>query len=282
MNEPKTNKKIGSLLMDAGKLKLSDIELVLHSQNELGLKFGEAAVKLGMVAEADILAIIAQQFDYPLLKRGEGGFSDGLVAAYQPFTPQVEAIRSLRSQLLLRWFNKGQHKQLAVVGVASGEACSLLTANLAIVFSQLGQSTVVVDSNLRNPRQHLMFGLGKRKGLSDCLIGSTGIMDAICKFPEFVDLSVLPAGTLPPNPQELLGRTAFRTLMDNLTNSYDITLWDTPDGLLYADTLNIVAEIGAALLVIHKHHTRMSEARALQNQIASAKAQIVGVVLHEF
>ena len=93
---------------------------------------------------------------------------------------------------------------------------------------------------------------------------------------------MLPAGTLPPNPQELLGRPAFRLFMRDLAKQYDVTLLDTPDGLLYADTQNIVAEAGAALLVMHKHHTRMSDALSLQAQLADARAQIVGVVLNEF
>jgi chain length determinant protein tyrosine kinase EpsG len=280
MKEPNLNKKIGRLLLDADKLKLADIELIEHCQREHGLHFGEAAVKLGMVAEADILQILAQQFDYSYLQPGEGGFSAELLAAYQPFIPQVEAIRSLRSQLSLRWFSE-EHKQLALVGLGFGEGCSLLAANLAIVFSQLGQRTVLVDANLRGPRQHQLFNLTKSMGLSELLVGRTG-MEAICEIPSFVDLSVLPAGTLPPNPQELLGRPAFRLLMCDLAKNYDVTLLDTPGGLLYADTQNIVVQTGAALLVVHKNHTRMSDALALQAQLANANAQVVGVVLNEF
>ncbi len=279
MKEFNPNKNIGRLLLDAGKLKLSDMELIEHCQKEQGLRFGEAAVKLGMVAESDILQMLAQQFHYPYLQPGEGGFSEKLVAAYQPFTPAVEAIRSLRSQLALHWFDR-QHRQLALVGLGSEDACSLLTANLAIVFSQLGQRTVLVDANLRDPRQHQLFNIDKRQGLSDLLVGSVG-MEAICKISSFVDLSVLPAGTLPPNPQELLGRPSFRALMRELANSYDITLLDTPNSLLYADTQNIAAETGEALLVIRKHDTRIKEALALQAQITSAKALIIGVVLSE-
>jgi protein-tyrosine kinase len=280
MNGLKTHKNVGRLLLDAGKLKLPDIELIEHCQKEQGLRFGDAAVKLGLVAETDILQILAQQFNYPYLQPGEGGFSEELVAAYQPFIPQVEALRSLRSQLTLRWFNE-EHKQLALVGLGSGEGCSFLAANLAIVFSQLGQRTVLVDANLRNPRQHQLFNLGKRQGLSDLLAGSIG-MDAVSIIPSFIDLSVLSAGTLPPNPQELLGRPAFKLLMRDLAKNYDVTLLDTPDGLLYADTQNIVAETGAALLVMHKNHTRISDALALQAQLVNAKAQIVGAVFNEF
>ncbi|MFZ4702101.1 MAG: chain length determinant protein tyrosine kinase EpsG, partial [Candidatus Methylumidiphilus sp.] len=209
-----------------------------------------------------------------------GGFSKGLVAAYQPFTPKAEAVRSLRSQLTLRWLDQ-EHKQLALVGLGSGDSCSLLAANLAVVFSQLGQRTVLVDANLRTPRQHQLFNLGVRQGLSDLLSGSAG-MEVIARIPSFADLSVLPAGTLPPNPQELLGRPAFKQLMHDLAGGYDITLLDTPDGLLYADTQNIVAATGAALLVIQKHYARMDDAVVLQGQIANAKAQTVGAVLNEF
>ncbi|MCX7113983.1 MAG: polysaccharide biosynthesis tyrosine autokinase [Proteobacteria bacterium] len=240
----------------------------------------KANPKTGMAETLATLPQLAQQFGYPYLQLGEGGFNEGLTAAYQPLGPQAEAIRSLRSQLLLRWFNAG-HRQLALVGVGSGEGCSFIAANLAVAFSQLGQRTVLVDANLRNPRQHQLFGLGGRQGLSGLLAGSVG-MEAVSKIPSFADLSVLPAGTLPPNPQELLGRPAFKLLLRDLAENYDITLLDTPNGLLYADTQNIAAETGAALLVMQRHHARMSDALALQAQLANAKAQILGAVLNGF
>ena len=276
----RSDKTVGRLLLDAGKLKLQDIELIERCQKEQGLRFGEAAVKLRLVAETDILQMLAQQFNYPYLQTGEGGFSDELVAAYHPFSPQVEALRGLRSQLMLRWFSE-EHRHLALVGLGQGDGCSYLAANLAIVFSQLGERTVLIDANLRNPRQHQFFNLTQRQGLSDLLAGRAG-MEAIGRIPAFVDLSVLPAGTVPPNPQELLGRPAFGALMRDLVKSYDIILLDTPPGTQYADMQNIVAAAGAAVLVMRKHNSRMSEALALQGQLANAKAQIVGAVLNEF
>ena len=280
MTELKPNISVGSLLLNAGKLKLQDIELIQHCQKEQGLCFGEAAVKLGFVAEVDIQQVLAQQFNYPYLKAGEEGFSEDLVAAYQPFSPHVETLRGLRSQLRLRWFNE-ENKQLAVVGSGSRVGCSYLTANLAIVFSQLGARTLLVDANLRNPCQHKLFNLTKRQGLSEVLAGRIG-MEAISKIPSFADLYILPAGALPPNPQELLGQPAFRFLLREFTKNYDVTLLDTPNGLVYADMQNIVAETGAALLVMHKNQTLLSDANAIKVQVSNAKAQIVGVVLNEF
>jgi chain length determinant protein tyrosine kinase EpsG len=236
--------------------------------------------KVTNVTEIDALHRRAHEFNYAYLQPGEDGLSEKLVAAYQPFTPHAEAIRSLRSQLTLRWLDQ-EHKQLALVGLDSGEYCSFLVANLAIVFSQLGQRTVLVDANLRNPRQHQLFNLGEQQGLSDLLAGKVG-MEAIVKIPSFANLYFLPAGTLPPNPQELLGGTAFKRLMRELAKSYDVTLLDTPDGLLYADTQNIAAAAGSALMVVEKDRTRLSDALALQSQITHSKAQVIGVVLNEF
>src|SRR5690606_31480932 len=77
-------------------------------------------------------------------------FSKALIAAYKPYTPQVEALRALRSQLMIHWFEHG-NKALAVVAANAREGCSDLAANLAVVFSQLGERTLLIDANLRQP-----------------------------------------------------------------------------------------------------------------------------------
>jgi chain length determinant protein tyrosine kinase EpsG len=271
---------IGSLLLEAGKLKAQDLELIEDFRKRQGLEFGEAAVKLGLVAKTDVLQILAQQFDYPYLQVGESRLSKTLVAAYQPFSQQAEILRGLRSQLMLRWFNQG-HKQLALVGASSNVGCSFLAANLAIGFSQLGMRTLLIDGNLRNPGQHQLFGLTQHQGLADFLAGRAE-METISEIPSFPNLSVLPAGTVPPNPQELLGQPAFKALIGDLAKNFNVILVDTPNGMLYADTQIIAAHTSAALLVMRRHHSRMDDARKMQIQLADAKAHIVGTVLNQF
>ena len=83
-------------------------------------------------------------------------YGSELVAISQPYAPQVEALRVLRGQLMMRWFTD-EHRSLAIVSAKAGEGCSYLAANLAVIFAQLGQRTLLVDANLRNPRQHLIF-----------------------------------------------------------------------------------------------------------------------------
>ncbi|MEG0880317.1 MAG: chain length determinant protein tyrosine kinase EpsG [Janthinobacterium sp.] len=271
---------IGALLLESGKITPESAERVLRMQKELGIRFGEAAVRLGLVTQDDIEQVLARQFDYPYLQSGRGTFSDKLIAAYQPFSPQVEVLRAVRSQLMLRWFARGK-KSLVIVGIDSGDGASLFAANLAVVFSQLGEHTLLVDANLREPSQHEIFDMKGRQGLSDILAGRAKY-DAIGKIDSFVDLSVLPAGTVPPNPQELLARPLFGELHDALGLRYDVVLYDASAFALGSDSLAIAMRTGGVLLVARKHHTRLEDINAMNEQVINSGAELVGSVLVEF
>ncbi|WP_229487747.1 chain length determinant protein tyrosine kinase EpsG [Pseudoduganella lutea] len=275
-----TDSSIGGLLLESGKITPENAERVLRMQKELGIRFGEAAQRLGLVTENDIQQVLARQFDYPYLQPGTGKFSDKLVAAYQPFSPQVERLRALRSQLMLRWFARG-HKSLMVASVAPGEGVSFLAANLAIVFSQLGEQTLLVDANLRSPKQHEIFNLPGRQGLSDAIAGRAS-RDAVQRVESFVDLSVLVAGTLPPNPQELLSRSSFGALGKDLEAHHDIVLYDASAFSLGADALALAARVGGVLLVTRKNQTSIADVGAMAEQLAQCGTQIVGSVLVDF
>src|SRR6185369_243907 len=100
-----------------------------------------------------------------------------------------------------------------------------IAANLAIVFSQLGARTLLVDADLRNPRQHLIFALPEGQGLSTILSGRSEHKSTF-PVPGMSRLSVLPAGPLPPNPQELLSRPIFASFMKDLQAVYDVVIVD--------------------------------------------------------
>lgn len=271
---------IGKLLLDSGRISAQDAERILQVQKESGLRFGEAAVKLGLASEDDIQFALATQFDYPCLGKGEGNFSRELVAAYEPFTSQVEALRALRTQLLLRWFSLG-HKHLAVVATNAGEGCSNLVANLAVVFSQLGERTLLIDGNLRTPRQHQIFNLGNRAGLSEILAGRADI-ETIVRVPQLRELSVLTAGATPPNPTELVGRGKLTNLLQMLAGQYDVILFDTPPATLSGDAQNIASLAGGALLVARKGYTKLREIDFLKTSLDGAGTPIVGAAMNQF
>jgi protein-tyrosine kinase len=276
----RADSSIGGLLLESGKITPENAERVLRMQKELGIRFGEAAQRLGLITEADIQQVLARQFDYPYLTPGDGKYSPQLVAAYQPFSPQVERLRAIRSQLMLRWFARDR-KALVVVGVDPDDGASMFAANLAVVFSQLGERTLLVDGNLRTPSQHEVFDLKGRQGLSDVLAGRAEL-DAIAKVEAFVDLSVLAAGTLPPNPQELLSRGSFATLNTQLEASFDVVLYDVAAYSVGSESLAMAARAGGVLLVARKNKTHLEDVHTMTVQMTEAGAQVVGAVLVDF
>lgn len=275
-------RSIGAVLIDAGRLRAEDAEAVLHLQREKNLRFGDAAIALGLITQADIDFALSTQFQYPYLQRGESKVSEEVIAAYQPNSPQVEALRALRAQLMLRWFDHDPARTaLAIVSASRGEGRSYITANLAVVFSQLGERTLLIDADLRNGRQHELFGVDNRAGLSSLLSGRAGL-ETVQRIPGLLGLSVLPAGTQPPNPQELIARPAFSQILDQLTAHYDVVLLDSPAASATADAQTLAVRAGAALVIVRKNSSRTWRVRGVSDSVVQAKATIVGAVMNDF
>jgi len=187
----------------------------------------------------------------------------------------------LRNQLTLRWFSdESQPKSLAIISPEQGDGRSWLAANLAVVFSQLGQKTLLIDTHMRNPRLHRWFELGKRLGLSTMLSDRSG-PESIQSVPDLKGLSILPAGAEPPNPQELLARPAFATLLTQSPKEFDVILIDTPPSSHCADSQMVAARADGTLLVARKHQSAVQSLQRLGDAMRQAGAVIVGAVLSE-
>jgi protein-tyrosine kinase len=203
------------------------------------------------------------------------------VAAHEPASRSVEDLRALRSQLMLRWFdNRSDRRSLAISSAIHGEGRSYLAANLAIVFSQLGERTLLIDADLRTPRQHKLFNLGARAGLSDMLVGRAG-SEAVVGIAELRGLSVLPAGVIPPNPQELLGRQRFSTLLDSMGENFDVIIIDTPAASAYADAHTVAVRAGAALLVARQGRSSVPQMAQLTQGLRDFGVTVLGSVLND-
>ena len=268
---------IGKLLLDAGKLTTLQAEQTLALQKQRGIRFGEAAVELGYVQPKDIAEILAVQFDYPYLIREKSALDDKLVAAYAPFSPAVEALRSLRTQLMLRWFSFGQ-KCVMFASYERDAGCSLTVANLAIVFSQLGERTLVIDGNLRTPHQHSLFGLPNDSGLSDILAQRADV-GAIQKVTSLVGLHILSAGSSAPNPQELLGRAHLGRLLDELQHEFDVVLIDTAPLQESSDAQLLAPPAQGVVMVLKKDSTPTRSAEKLDAAMKLTKAERLGFIL---
>lgn len=283
LRQPETRKiaSIGELLVKMGKLDDEQLGRVLDWQKKAGLRFGEVANKLGLVSATDVKQALAMQFRYSYLNNTEskGKLSENLVAAFEPFSARAEALRALRSQLMLQWFDRGQ-KLLAVIGAHAGEGCSELAANLAVVFSQLGERTLLVDANLRDPQQHRTFNIQQPYGLSDMLIGRVD-QHAIARITDLEGLHVLPAGTLPPNPQELLSRKNFGALMHQLGEQYDVVIVDTAPAAMNSDAHAVATRCGGALMVSRLNKTKLAEIANIRDQLVFGNVEIVAAIVNE-
>ncbi|MES1980886.1 MAG: chain length determinant protein tyrosine kinase EpsG [Pseudomonadota bacterium] len=269
---------IGRILLETGKIRAEDADRILRLQKEQGLRFGDAALKLGLVDEADILRALSRQFDYACLPANSSAVDQEVIAAFRPHDPQVEALRALRSQLALRWY--GEHKFMVITSPSAGQGTSRVAANLAVVFSQLGQRTLLIDADLRRPRQHKLFRVVSSPGLSDILAGRAS--GNVLSIPELTNFFILPAGTEPPNPQELLGRPALNELLGSIAEKFDVVIIDTPPALDFADAQTISARVGGALIVARRHHARFAQMEAVKEQLSIAGAEVVGAVLTDF
>ena len=190
----------------------------------------------------------------------------------------AEATRSLRTAVYF-----GLHEQSAsTVHVTSpdpGDGKSLTSAGLAIAMAQAGQRTLLLDGDMRKPRQHKMFGLQNEVGLSTVLAGIDKSKAAIQHTP-LEDLHVLTAGPIPPNPAELLNSPGFKKLLDDLSR-YDRIIIDSPPVLPVADARIIASKADMSVMVLRVDKSTRKRASAAAASLESVNASVLGAVLND-
>jgi chain length determinant protein tyrosine kinase EpsG len=269
---------LGRILVDMGKLRPKDVDRIFIAHREKGLRFGEAARELRLVKDADIQQALSIQFNYPYLRTGQSALGREIFAARDPFDQQSEALRDLRTQLLLHWISE-EHKVLAVVSPDTGDGRSVLAANLAVAFAQLGEHTLLIDADMRRPRQHRLFGHGNGPGLAQVLSGRSGI-EAAERVSYFDSLWLLSAGAAPPNPLELLSRLTLPALLHEARKRFKIVLLDTPANSRGSDARITAARADGVLALVRQDRTRLADFEGLCRVMRGSGAQVAGTVLN--
>ncbi|MGH8687879.1 MAG: polysaccharide biosynthesis tyrosine autokinase [Burkholderiales bacterium] len=210
------------------------------------------------------------------------GVSSELVVLRGPAQPRAEELRALRTRILIDWANAGlRRRALVVASPGPGEGRSYVAANLAVAFAQLGERTLLIDADLRSPRQQRIFGVPDRPGLAEVLAGGAG-RRAETALPEFGSLALLTAGAPPPNPQELLLGPALAGLLEELAAEFDVLIFDSPPAALYADAQSLAFRAGGALVLARKDRTRVSDASRTLRELSVTGARVVGTVFNAF
>lgn len=270
---------IGDIIRRACKLTPEQVEQVLAYQREHQVRFGEAAVALKFATTDDVMWALSQQFHYPFAAAERNALHADLVTVREPFSEQAELFRAVRSQLARKLHALGQRAPVAVVSPDVGDGKSYFAANLAVAFAQLGQRVLLIDADLRTPRQQVIFGIEQPTGLSTALAGRPAkVAQPLRALPT---LSVVPAGTLPPNPLELVEHPSFSGLLRDLLPQYDQVLVDTPAFTHGADAAVIASRCGTALAMARQGRSRVAALQDLVGLLRDDAVQVLGMLVSQ-
>ncbi len=274
-------KAIGELIQDARNLSADDIDRIGRYQRENDLRFGEAAIALGLADTEDVLQALAQQFKYAYADEEGRKSAPELVMLNQPFGHQAEAFRAIRSQILMRTqAEKGQRRPLAVVSPDSGDGKTYFCANLAVALAQLGSKVVVIDADMRGARLDQVFGVPGQTGLSSVLSGrgGRGVVKSVTGVP---NLYVIPVGVQPPNPLELVEGPSFGILLRELSIKFDHVIVDTPAAIFGSDGVVIASRCGSALIVTRKDANKVDRVQDMVGSLQAGQVRLAGVIMNE-
>jgi succinoglycan biosynthesis transport protein ExoP len=202
-----------------------------------------------------------------------------LVTQVRPQSQMAESYRALRTSLLLS--NLGAPpKVIMVTSALPQEGKTTTSINTAVVLAQKGVRVLLIDADLRRPSIHKTLGMGPRSGLSNVLTGSTTIDQAITRTSILPNLFILPAGTPPPNPAELLASSNMRDILEQVRKDYDHIVVDTPPSLSVTDAVVLSQRADAVVLVIRSGQTTKQSLRRARDLLAQVNAKVVGVLLN--
>jgi protein-tyrosine kinase len=287
------------------RLSQGKIEQVTSLAEELGISFHRAAIELGFINEDEIpraqetaLQPESSEGIGPIeaaIRKLAGGprrrkinastrfcvLGSHLVLVNDPYHEDSEKLRALRTELMLLMQQDGQSCVMSISSAFAGEGRSQLAAELAVAFAQLGRNTLLVDADMRNPRQHVIFeGCGDEDGLAHALISSSH--PQVLGVKDLPNLYVLPTGQTPPNPLELLSTHHFRRLVSDWRSSFDFVIIDTPAIGKFADGLAVATVAERALIACRAKHTTYRGFKDMLRRLAMAETRVMGAVMNYF
>ena len=200
-----------------------------------------------------------------------------LVVHVDPKSPQAESYRSMRTNLQFLEFGDLPHTFVITSSVAS-EGKSSVSSNLAIALADADSSVIVIDADLRRPRLASYLGLEGAVGLTDVLIGRVELADALQQWGDR-EMYVLPAGSIPPNPSELLGGPAMKKLIATLETEFDTVIIDAPPLLPVTDAAILAKATRGAIVVASAGKVHKAQLRSAIGILDNVGATVLGLVL---
>jgi polysaccharide biosynthesis transport protein len=203
-----------------------------------------------------------------------------VVVVSDPTSPAAESYRSLRTSLQFAR-QEGHFRCIVVTSPGAAEGKTATLANLGVVFAQAGERVVLVSCDLRRPRIGAFFGLDERVGLTNVLLGQQRLEQVVLRVPDFDQLSLLPAGPVPPNPAELLNSGRMEDVFATLREHFDLVLIDSPPVLPVTDAAILSRYADATLVLVAAGQTRRGDLHRAVEKLNQVRATILGIVLNK-
>ena len=199
----------------------------------------------------------------------------------EPKSVIAEAYRQIRTSILLSNVDATPHV-LLFTSALSGEGKSTTAYNLAAAFAGQAESVILVDADMRRPSVARYTGLSNQKGLSNLLSPNLALDDALQTHPDIPNLFILPAGTVPPNPSEMLASERFAKLVQLLRERFEYVLIDAPPVLLVADPLLIESHVDGTIGVIRSGKITSPMLQRLWESLEKPGKPILGYVFNDY
>jgi protein-tyrosine kinase len=201
-----------------------------------------------------------------------------LIALTDPKSAASEAFRTLRTNIQFAGLDQ-PCRSIVVTSAGPGEGKTMSVANFGVVVAQAGARVCVIDSDLRRPSLHRLFGVDNARGLTTALVEGLSFAEVV-QPSQIPNLSLLPSGPLPPNPAELVGSHRMRDSLQAATESFDLILCDSPPVMAVGDATALAALCDGVVLVIQVGRTAHDLIRRVADQIEAVKGRILGVLLN--
>jgi capsular exopolysaccharide synthesis family protein len=201
-----------------------------------------------------------------------------LVTFGHPKSMLSEAFRNIRTSILLSFSGKPP-KRIAISSPNPAEGKTTTVINTAIALSQTGAKVLIIDSDLRKPRVHQIFGEENGVGLSNFLSGNADL-ESIIKKTEIPNLFYTPSGPIPPNPSELIGSSIFKSMIETLGEKFDHIVIDSPPVLGFADAIILSTSVDGVILVVLGGKTPRETLQRAKEVLHQVNAKILGVVIN--